>query len=85
MLRHWEASGNTDFGMEEFLGINKALQSILQGDVLNSTSKLTEINKCIKRDNKKLDKVETDPTYFDEQRHPHEKINRCLTNINRYL
>ena len=67
-VKTWEASQNTDFGMGQFLGIDKALQSIVQGEVLNSTSKLTEINKCIKRDNKKLDKVETDPTYFDEQR-----------------
>ena len=51
----------------EFLGIHKALQS-LQGELLNNTSKLTEINKCIKRDSKKLEELENDPTYFDEQR-----------------
>ena len=80
-VKTWEASQNTDFGMGEFLGINKALQSIPQGDVLNSTSKLTEINKCIKRDNKKLDKVETDPTYFDEQRQLYK--DRLPDNLNR--
>ena len=63
-----EASQNTDLHMREFLGIDKALQSI-QGELLNNTSKLTEINKRIKRDTKKLEEVENDPTYTDEQRH----------------
>ena len=53
--------------MREFLGIDKALQSI-QGELLNNTSKLTEINKHIKRDTKKLEEVEDDPTYTNEQR-----------------
>ena len=53
--------------MRKFLGINKALQRI-NGELLNSTSKLTEINKRIKRDTKKLEEVENDPTYSDEQR-----------------
>ena len=44
------------------------MQSI-QGELLNNTSKLREINKRIKRDNKKLEEVENDPTYSDEQRH----------------
>ena len=59
-----EASQNTDLDMREF---NKALQSI-QGELLNSTSKLTEIDKSIKRDTKKLKEVENDPTYSYEQR-----------------
>ena len=54
--------------MLEFLGIGKAIQSI-EGELLNNTSKLTEINKRIKRDTKKLEEVEDDPTYTDEQRH----------------
>ena len=62
-----EISQNTDFDMREFLGIDKALQSI-QGELLNNISKLTEINKRIKRDTKKLEEVENDPTYSDEQR-----------------
>ena len=62
-----EASQNTDHDMRELLGINKALQSI-QGELLNNTSKLTEINKHIKRDTKKLEEVENDPTYSDKQR-----------------
>ena len=62
-----EASQNTDLDMQEFLGIDKALQSI-QGELLNNTSKLTEIDKRIKRDTKKLEEVENDPTYSDEQR-----------------
>ena len=37
------------------------------GEVLNNTSKLTEINECIKRDTKKLKELENDPTYSDEQ------------------
>ena len=57
-----ETSQNTDLDMREFLGIDKALQSI-QGELLNNTSKLTKINKRIKRDTKKLEEVENDPTY----------------------
>ena len=62
-----EASQNTDLDMREFLGIDKALQSI-QGQLLNNTSKLTEINKRIKRDTKKLEEMKNDPTYSDEKR-----------------
>ena len=62
-----EASQNTDLDMREFLGIDKALQSI-QGELLNNMSKLTEINKNIKRDTKKLQEVGNDPIYSDEQR-----------------
>ena len=62
-----ETSQNTDLYMLEFLGIDKALQSI-QGAVLNNPSKLTEINKHIKKDTKKLEEVENDPIYSDEQR-----------------
>ena len=62
-----EASQNTDLHMREYLGIDKALQSI-QGELLNNTSKLTEINKRIKRDTKTLEEVENDPTYSNEQR-----------------
>ena len=61
-----ETSQNTDLGMQEFLRINKPLQSI-QAELLNNTSKITEINKRIKRDTKKLEEVENDPTYTDEQ------------------
>ena len=55
-----ETSQNTDLGMREFLGIDKALQTI-QGKLLNNTSKLTEINKRIKRDTKNLEEVEMIP------------------------
>ena len=48
-----KASQNTDLDMREFLGIDKALQSI-QGELLNNTANLTEINKRIERDTKKL-------------------------------
>ena len=62
-----EVLQNTDLDMREFLGIDEALQNI-QGELLNNMSKLTEINKSIKRDTKKLQEVEKDPTYSDEQR-----------------
>ena len=53
--------------MREFLGIDRTLQSI-HGELLNNTCKQTEINKRIQRDTKKLEEVENDPTYTDEQR-----------------
>ena len=53
--------------MQEFLGIDKVLQR-MQGELLNNNSKLTEIDKRIQRDTKKLEEVENDPTYADEQR-----------------
>ena len=62
-----EASQNTDLDMREFLGIDNALKSI-QSELLNNTSKLTEINKSTKRNTKKLQEVENDPTYSDEQK-----------------
>ena len=62
-----EASQNIDFEMSEFLGIDKAVQNILE-ELLNNTSKLTEINESIKGDTKTLEEVENDPTYSDGQR-----------------
>ena len=62
-----EASQNTGLDIREFLGIDKALQSI-QGELLNNTLELTEINKRIQRDTKKLQEKENDLTYTDEQR-----------------
>ena len=53
--------------MRDFFRIDKTLQSI-QSELLNNTSKLTQINKRIQRDTKNLDKVENDHTYTDEQR-----------------
>ena len=53
--------------MKEFLSIDKTLQSI-QGELVNNTSKLTEINKRIQRNTKKLEEVKNDPGYTDEQR-----------------
>ena len=43
----------TDLDMREFLGIGKVLQSI-QGELLNNAWKLTETDKHIERDTKKL-------------------------------
>ena len=51
-----KASQNSNLDMQEFLGIVKTLQSI-QGELLNNTSKQTEINKRIKMDTKKLGEV----------------------------
>ena len=53
--------------MPEFLGIDRTLQGI-QDELLNNTSKLTEVNKRIKRDATKLEEIENDPTYSDEQK-----------------
>ena len=62
-----EVSQNADLDMREFLGIDKALQSI-RGELSNNTSKLKEINQRVKRDTKKLKEVENDSTDSDEQR-----------------
>ena len=56
--------------MREYLGIDKVLQSI-QGELLNNASELTEVNKSIKRNTKKLQEVENDPTYSDAQKRLH--------------
>ena len=53
--------------MQELVGIDKALQTI-HGELVNNNSKLTEINKRIKRDSKRLKELEDDPTYSDKQR-----------------
>ena len=55
-IKTQNASQNTNLDIWEFLGIDKVLQSI-QGKLLNKTSKLTEIDKCIQRDTKKLEEV----------------------------
>ena len=47
-------SQNTTLEMREFLEIDKALQSI-QGELVNNTSKLTEIDKHMKKGTKKLE------------------------------
>ena len=62
-----EASQNTDLNMRELFGIDKALQSI-QGELLNNTAKLKEINARIERDTKKLEEVKDNPTYSNEQK-----------------
>ena len=48
MFKTRKASQNTYLDMREFLGIDKALQTI-QGELINNTSKLTEINERIKK------------------------------------
>ena len=59
-----EANQNIDLDMREFLGIDKALQSI-QGEPVNNTLKLTETNKRIERDTKNLEEVKNDSSYTD--------------------
>ena len=54
--------------MRKFLGIDKALQSII-GELILNVSKLTEINKDIGRETKKLEEVENNTSYSDEQEH----------------
>ena len=49
-----EASQKTSLDMREFLGIDRALKS-MQDELLNNTSKLTEINKRIEKETKKLE------------------------------
>ena len=49
------ASQNTDLDMQEFLGFDKAWQSV-QDELLNNTWKFTEIKKRIKRDTKKVER-----------------------------
>ena len=58
-----EASRNTDLDIREFLEIDKVLQTI-QGELVNKTSKLREINERIKNECKKLKEVQDDPSYF---------------------
>ena len=62
-----EASQNTGLNFRKFLGIDNALKMI-QSDLGKNTSKLTKINKRFKRNTKKLEEVENDLTYSDEQR-----------------
>ena len=62
-----EASQQTSLDIRKFVAIDKALQSI-QSELLNNTSKLTEIDKHIERDTKKLEEVENGSEYTNEQR-----------------
>ena len=58
-LKTREASQNADLDMRVFLGIDETLKSI-QGELLNNTSKLTNINNSIEIYTKKLQEVEND-------------------------
>ena len=55
-----EISTNTDLDMREFLGIDKALTRI-QGELTNNVGKLTEIDKHLEREKKKLKEIEDSP------------------------
>ena len=61
-----EASQNTDLHMREFLGIDKALQSI-NGELRNNTAKLSELDKRMTRDTVKLKEIEDNPEGFSEE------------------
>ena len=69
MLRR-EASQNITLDMREFFSIDKALKTI-QGELLNNISKLTQIDKVIKKDTKKSQEVENNATYSNEQKQLH--------------
>ena len=58
-------------GLQGFKGI--------KGEFLNNVSKLSEIDKHIKKDTNKLEEVEKDPTSSDEQRQLYKKR---LDNLN---
>ena len=55
-----DISTNTDLDMREFEGIDKALTRI-QGELANNVGKLTEIDKHITREQKKLAEIEASP------------------------
>ena len=60
-----EAATNTDLDMREFLGIDKALRRV-QGEIINNTAKLSELDKKLARDREKLDEIKNDPLYSEE-------------------
>ena len=60
-----EAATNTDLDMREFLGIDKALRRV-QGEIINNTAKLSELDKKLARDREKLDEIKNDPSYSEE-------------------
>jgi len=67
---------NTDLDMHEFLGIDKALTRI-KGELQNNASKLSEIDKHLKKEYDKLEEIENNPEY-DEQR---KKIKSRIKNL----
>ena len=60
-----EAATNTDLDMREFLGIDKALRGV-QGEIINNTAKLSELDKQLDRDRGKLEEIKDDPSYSEE-------------------
>ena len=60
-----EAATNTDLDMREFLGIDKALRRV-QGEIINNTAKLSELDKKLARDREKLEEIKNDPLYSEE-------------------
>ena len=71
-----DISSNTDLDMREMLGIDKALQR-MSGELQNNLGKLTEIDKHINKEHRKLKEVENDQYITDEQRQEiHERISK---------
>ena len=60
-----EAATNTDLDMREFLRIDKALRRV-QGEIINNTAKLSELDKQLDRDRGKLEEIKDDPSYSEE-------------------
>ena len=60
-----ETATNTYLDMREFLEIDKALRRV-QGELINNTSKLSELDKKLARDQEKLEEIKNDPLYSEE-------------------
>ena len=61
-----QALQNTDLDLRELLGIDKVLQ-LINGELHNNTAKLSEVDKRITQDIRKLKQVEDDPQTFTEE------------------
>ena len=75
ILRHGKHRKKPALACASSLGVNpkelahvKADLKSMQDELLNNTSKLTEINKRIEKETKMLEEVKNGPTYTDEQR-----------------
>ena len=63
--------------MRELLGIDEALTRI-SGELTNNVSKLTKIDKHLKREQKKLDEIKDDPSYAQDLR---DRIKKRMTDL----
>ena len=60
-----EAATNTDLDTREFLGIDKALRCV-QGEIINNTAKLSELDKQLAREQEKLEQIKDNPAFSAE-------------------